>query len=88
MGHKVIVSPEAEKKLAKLDKQIKRAALKVFARIESRQDPRSMGHALRGPFAAYWTYVVYGDWRAIASIQDDIVTVLVVDVDARDSVYK
>lgn len=88
MGYTVIVSDDAKKKLKKLDHQIQRAALKVFERIQARDDPRSMGHGLHGALANYWTYVVFGDWRAIAHIQDKTITVLIVDLDARDSIYK
>lgn len=79
----------AEKDLAKLDKQIARRVIKVLReRIAVLDDPRSIGEALTGSrFGELWKYRV-GDYRIIASIEDDIITILVLRVGHRREVYR
>jgi len=79
----------AEKDLAKLDKQIARRVLKVLReRVAVLDDPRSIGEALTGSrFGELWKYRV-GDYRIIASIEDDIITILVLRVGHRREVYR
>ena len=50
--------------------------------------PRSIGEALKGSaLGEFWKYRV-GDYRIISSIQDDIVTILVVRIGNRRDVYR
>ena len=51
-------------------------------------DPRSIGEALKGArLGAFWKYRV-GDWRIVASIEDEILRVLVIRVGNRREVYR
>jgi mRNA interferase RelE/StbE len=79
----------AEKDFAKLDKQIARRIIKVLReRVAVLDDPRSIGEALTGSrFGELWKYRV-GDYRIIASIEDDVVTILVLRVGHRREVYR
>jgi mRNA interferase RelE/StbE len=56
-------------------------------RIATEENPRRVGHALSGPLAGYWSYRI-GDFRLIAEIEDDTVTVLVVRIGNRREVYR
>lgn len=57
-------------------------------RIEGRNDPRSIGAALKGSeLGEFWTYRI-GDWRAVCSIQDETVIVLVLTVHHRSQAYQ
>ena len=56
-------------------------------RIASSNDPRRFGHALTGDRKGLWRYRV-GDYRIVASIEDDRFVVLVVTVGHRRQVYR
>lgn len=89
MAWKVRLSDRARKDLKKLDRQVATRILRFFhERIEGGKDPRSIGAALVGSeLGEFWKYRI-GDWRAICSIQDDVVIVLVLTVQNRNQVYK
>jgi mRNA interferase RelE/StbE len=50
-------------------------------------NPTKFGKPLRKEYKGYWRHRV-GDYRVISSIQDDILTVLVVRVGHRKDVYE
>jgi len=77
----------AEKQFLKLDRPVRKAAQALFDRLERIDDPRTMGHALSGPLAGKWTYTVHGDWRAVAEIHDNIITISVLKILPPDKVY-
>ncbi|WP_328747545.1 type II toxin-antitoxin system RelE/ParE family toxin [Geomonas anaerohicana] len=57
-------------------------------RVAALKDPRSIGEALVGAkLGGFWKYR-QGDYRIVASIQDDIVTVLVLRVGHRREIYR
>ena len=89
MAWKVEIDSAAERDLDKLDPQIARRIL-VFlhGRIAPLDDPRSIGDALKGSkLGSLWKYRV-GDYRIIASIEDDALRVLVVKIGNRREVYR
>jgi mRNA interferase RelE/StbE len=83
------IDPAAEKELDKLDPQQARRILKfLFDRLTHLDDPRSLGEALKGSrFESLWKYRV-GDYRIIASLEDDIARILVVRIGDRKEVYR
>ncbi|HYJ30171.1 MAG TPA: type II toxin-antitoxin system RelE/ParE family toxin [Allosphingosinicella sp.] len=80
--------PEAAKELKKLDCK---AAARIVKTLESRiailEDPRSLGLPLKGEHDGYWLWRV-GDYRIIARIEDERITILVVRVAHRKEVYR
>jgi mRNA interferase RelE/StbE len=56
-------------------------------RVAGSADPRRAGHALTGDRKGLWRYRV-GDYRIVASIEDDRCVVLVVSVGHRREVYR
>ncbi|PZO72441.1 MAG: type II toxin-antitoxin system mRNA interferase toxin, RelE/StbE family [Sphingomonas taxi] len=80
--------PEAAKELRKLDRQ---AAARIVRTLEERiaplDDPRQIGSALVGEHAGYWRWRI-GDYRVVARIEDERITVLVVRVAHRREVYR
>jgi mRNA interferase RelE/StbE len=80
---------DAEKEIAKLDRQIAQRILKFMGkRVAKLENPRSIGEALTGStLGNYWKYRV-GDYRIIAEIQDAKLIVQVVRVGNRRAVYK
>jgi mRNA interferase RelE/StbE len=83
------IDPAAEKELDKLDPQQARRILKfLFDRLTHLDNPRSIGEALKGSrFESLWKYRV-GDYRIIASLEDDIARILVVRIGDRKEVYR
>ena len=86
--YSVIISPIAEKDIAKLDKPIKQRVKKyIQEKLEGCENPRKYGSALEGELRTFWRYRV-GNYRLVAEIKDDQVIILVVGVDKRNDIYK
>ncbi|MBR2215958.1 MAG: type II toxin-antitoxin system RelE/ParE family toxin [Selenomonadaceae bacterium] len=78
----------AIKHLRKLDKPIQSMIYDWIGKhLEGCSDPRAYGKALTGNLSGKWRYRV-GDWRLIASIEDNRVIILVLDVAHRSEIYK
>lgn len=79
----------AVKNLDQLDPQIARRILKFLReRLAPMDDPRNIGEALRGSkLGEFWKYRV-GDYRIIASIEDNQVIIIVVRIGSRREVYR
>lgn len=72
------MSRQGERSIRKLDRtQAKRVLVYLHDRIGKLDDPRSIGTALVGEHL--WRYRV-GDYRIIAEIRDEDITVLVIEV--------
>lgn len=77
----------AKKELAKLDRPVAKRIL-AFLKERVKEDPRSLGAALRGPkLGEFWKYRV-GDYRVICRIEDGRLCVLVVKIGNRREVYR
>jgi len=89
MAWKVEFDPAAVRELGKIDPQIARRILAFLNdRVAKIDDPRSIGEALKGSkLGAFWKYRV-GDYRIIASIQDETVSILVMRIGNRREVYR
>ena len=89
MAWQIEFDESAKKELAKLDRQVARRLFDFLKnRVLNLRDPRSVGQALRGStLGEFWKYRV-GDFRIIASIQDDRMIVLVLRVGNRSDIYR
>jgi len=80
--------PAAEKELAKLGRaEAKRIIQTLKTRIAVRDDPRELGSALGDELGGLWRWRI-GDYRVVARIQDERITILVVRVAHRREVYR
>jgi mRNA interferase RelE/StbE len=78
----------AKKQLRKLDRAAARRIVDFMdERVATKDDPRALGKALKGPLGDLWRYRV-GDYRVICDIQDKVLTVLVLRVGNRRDVYR
>ncbi len=78
---------DAARDLRKLGVQAERLILRYLReRIATEEDPRRFGHALTRELKGLWRYRV-GDYRIVASIEDERFVVLVVTVGRRREVY-
>ncbi len=89
MAWKIELDATADKDLDRLDHQVALRILNfLFRRVRKLDDPRSIGEALSGSrLGEFWKYRV-GDYRIIARIEDDALTVLVVRIGHRSKIYK
>ena len=89
MAWLIKIDDEAQKDLAKLDKQIaKRITTFLRERVAVLDDPRSIGEALKGSrLGDFWKYRV-GDYRIISNIEDGALRILVVKIGNRREVYR
>ena len=82
------LSSLAQRNLADLDPQIARRILAFLRdRVVALDNPRSIGEALKGEFGEFWKYRV-GDYRVIASIEDQAVRILIDRIGSGREVYR
>jgi mRNA interferase RelE/StbE len=80
--------PDALKELKKLDRTAAGRIIKTLEeRIATLEDPRSLGAPLKGEHEGYWRWRI-GDFRIVARIDDERITILVVRVAHRREVYR
>ena len=78
----------ASRDLKKLGTEAERRVLAYLrTRIAGSADPRRLGKPLTGDSKGFWRYRV-GDYRIVASIEDDRFVVLGVTVGHRREVYR
>ncbi len=89
MAWTIELAADARKELAGLDRPVAQRIHRFLRdRLAQLDDPRSIGEALRGNrLGNFWKYRV-GDWRIIASIEDDVVQILVLRIGNRRDVYR
>jgi mRNA interferase RelE/StbE len=85
---RIEITHTAEKQIMKLDRSAQRS-IQQFLRekLRSADDPRQWGKALQGEKRGLWRYRV-GDYRLICDVQDERITVLVLELGHRKDVYR
>jgi mRNA interferase RelE/StbE len=80
--------PAARKELKKLGRaEAARIVGTLETRIAARDDPRQLGTAPGGEPGALWRWRI-GDYRVVARIEDERITILAVRVAHRREVYR
>lgn len=78
----------AQKALKKMDKHQARLILSWISKhLEGTDSPRIHGKGLVGNKSGQWRYRI-GDYRLIANIDDETITILVLEIGHRKDVYK
>lgn len=77
----------AEKQLDKLDQPARVRILKTLKRALDSGDPKATADPLAGGWAGYWRYRA-GDYRIICRIDEEVVTVFVIEVGHRREIYR
>lgn len=86
--YKVDYSKRAEKQLSKLNPQISKTIYSWINKcLKDCDNPRQHGKALVGTKSGLWRYRV-GDYRIIADINDDTVTILIIEIGHRREIYE
>jgi mRNA interferase RelE/StbE len=86
LGYKIEIKASAKKELARLDRQMQRRLLVFLSELGDVENPRISGIAMQGGERA-WRYRV-GDYRMIAEIDDDIITIYIIKIGHRREVYR
>lgn len=85
---KIEYEGRARKRLTKLDRT---AAARIVRSLQEDLDrvgdPRGFGEAMVGNWTGFWRYRI-GDYRAIAKIEDAVVTIFIIEVAHRREVYR
>jgi mRNA interferase RelE/StbE len=82
------IARTAEKQIKKLDGPTQMSIVRFLReRLKSAENPRRWGKPLHGDKRGLWRYRV-GDYRLICDIQDEKITVLVLEVAHRKEVYR
>lgn len=85
--YQVVFTDKALKVLKKLDRSVSRMLLAwIKKNLEGCDNPRIHGKALTGNHAGRWRYRV-GDYRIMAEISDDTITIYVVNIGHRKNIY-
>lgn len=82
----VATTEQFDRAFKKLDRAMQRRVMTYLEEIEKWEDPRQRGKGLSANHVGVWRYRV-GDYRVLAQIVDDILTVLAVEVGHRKDVY-
>lgn len=78
----------ARKQLRKMDRATAQRIYRYLAdRVAPLDDPRGLGKSLSGPLGDLWRYRV-GDYRVVAELRDNALTVLVLRTAHRRDIYK
>lgn len=85
--YKVVLTDKAVKTLKKFDKNVSKM---IFAWIRKNldgcDDPRKYGKPLVGNYSGMWRYRV-GDYRIMAEIEDETITIYIVNIGHRKNIY-
>lgn len=88
MKYRLLFSKRALKELKKMDKAV--SAL-IFAwlkkNIDGAADPRAFGKALKGDKKDMWRYRI-GDYRVLANIEDENLTIIAIEIGHRRDICK
>ncbi len=88
MTYKLVYDSKAKKELNKLDKHQQVILVKwIDTHLNGCENPREHGKSLNGSLSSYWRYRV-GQYRIVAKIEDDVLTIVLVKVGHRREVYK
>jgi mRNA interferase RelE/StbE len=82
------IARTAERQIKKLDAPAQKSIVRFLReRLKSAENPRQWGKPLHGAKRGLWRYRV-GDYRLICDIQDERITVLVLEVAHRKDIYR
>ena len=84
---KLLTSKNFDKQIKTLDRETQKRILAFLKkRVIIAENPRILAKPLSGSLRGYWRFRV-GDYRIIADIQEEILTVVALDLGHRKEVY-
>ncbi|MRI84328.1 type II toxin-antitoxin system mRNA interferase toxin, RelE/StbE family [Aerococcaceae bacterium WS4759] len=86
--YKVRYERNAQKALKKMDRHQASLILSWISKnLEGTDSPRAHGKGLVGNKSGQWRYRI-GDYRLLANINDDTITILMLEIGHRREIYK
>lgn len=86
--YQIKILESVEKKLSKLDKTTLRVIKNwIIKNLVDTDNPRKTGKVLKGKLSGIWRYRI-GDYRLFAKIEDNIMTIFLIDIGHRRDMYK
>jgi len=86
--YSVDYTEQAIKELKKIDNTTRRLILAWIGKnLEDDTDPRQFGKGLSANVSGQWRYRI-GDYRLIAEIEEEKITILILTVGHRSEIYK
>ncbi len=85
-GWHIETTEQFDREFKKLDRTVQRRVLAYLHEVEGLDDPRQRGKGLTANHVGVWRYRV-GDYRILAQLIDDTLTVLALRVGHRRDVY-
>ena len=80
-------SPQFDKAARRIDSPVLRRIKTYLDEVCDLEDPRQRGKGLTAHRSGYWRYRV-GDWRIIAEIRDDTLTIVAIGLGHRSDIYR
>lgn len=88
MAYNIEYDNNVIKQLKKIDKSQRDIILKwIKKNLSNSENPREKGKKLKGNLKDYWRYRV-GKYRVISEIDDERITIIVINIGHRSDVYK
>jgi mRNA interferase RelE/StbE len=88
LAWRIEITRTATKQIAKLDRHAQKSIQRFLReRLSHADNPRQWGRALQGEKRGLWRYRV-GDYRLICDVQDEKITILVLELGHRKDVYR
>ncbi|HEX8815213.1 MAG TPA: type II toxin-antitoxin system RelE/ParE family toxin [Terriglobales bacterium] len=88
MAWTIEITRTAERQIKKLDQVAQKSIVHFLReRLRPAENPRQLGKPLHGEKRGLWRYRV-GDYRLICDIQQEKITVVVLEVGHRKDVYR
>lgn len=87
MVWKIEYAETAVKSLKKLNKSDAKKIINYLdERVITRNDPRTLGKALKGNLGEFWRYRI-GDYRVLCEIKDEQLVILAAEIGHRKNIY-
>lgn len=84
---KLLTSKNFDKQIKTLDRETQKRILAFLKkRVIIAENPRILAKPLSGSLRGYWRFRV-GDYRIIADIQEEVLTIVALDLGHRKEVY-
>lgn len=88
MKYRIEFSQQGKKELKKLDAFTQKIIMKwIYKNLIDTENPRIHGKELKGNLKCFWRYRV-GNYRLLADIQDETVTILSIKIGHRKEIYE
>ena len=85
---RIEITRTATRQITKLDRTAQKSIQQFLRqRLTPADNPRQWGRALQGEKRGLWRYRV-GDYRLICDVQDEKITILVLELGHRKDVYR